>query len=134
VTQKATRLPKSLSLEQLRELAMSGSAKSIHANTIQVRLYNRSEAVKRYAQERAGGFCECCDNPAPFQNKNNKPYLEVHHLNRLSDGGPDSPAGVAAICPTCHRNIHNGIDGAKFNQQLTKKISVIEKNVDAKIC
>ena len=124
--QKPPKLPKSLSLKELRILAETGSAKCIEAKTIQTRLYNRCEAVKRYALARADGICECCDIPAPFLNKKNEPYLEVHHMLRVADGGPDSPQGVAAICPTCHRNIHNGADGAKINRQLAKKVSSIE--------
>tara|TARA_R110002073_G_scaffold77283_5_gene187213 strand:+ start:693 stop:866 length:174 start_codon:yes stop_codon:yes gene_type:complete len=52
--------------------------------------------------------------------------LEVHHINRVADGGPDTPDGVAAICPTCHREIHNGADGEKLNITLAEKIRGME--------
>ncbi|MFC1652495.1 HNH endonuclease [Planctomycetota bacterium] len=37
-------------------------------------------------------------------------FLEVHHLFRLADDGPDIPDNVAAICPNCHRELHYGAD------------------------
>jgi 5-methylcytosine-specific restriction protein A len=123
------KLPKTLSTSELRSIAETGSSVTISAKTIQTRLYNRSVAVKRYALARAKGKCECCGIPAPFLNKQKQPYLEVHHLFRVADGGPDSPEGVAAICPTCHREIHNGIDGETLNTKLSIKIDAFESTI-----
>ena len=48
-------------------------------------------------------------NFAPFMKKSNdEPYLEVHHIKPLSQGGEDSLENVKAICPNCHRKIHFG--------------------------
>jgi hypothetical protein len=41
------------------------------------------------------------------------PNLEPHHIRRLADGGPDHPRWVAALCPTCHRRVHHGVDGKR---------------------
>ncbi|MBO8436092.1 MAG: HNH endonuclease [Spirochaetes bacterium] len=35
-------------------------------------------------------------------------YLEVHHINRRHDGGPDRPANLITLCKKCHDNHHNG--------------------------
>lgn len=125
--QKAPRLPKSLSLEELRQLAKDGEFANVKSLSIRTRQHYRSVAVKRYALARAGGTCECCRAPAPFMTKRNEPYLEVHHLFRVADGGPDTPEGVAAICPTCHRRIHNGMDGAGMNSELVERILIKER-------
>jgi 5-methylcytosine-specific restriction protein A len=85
--------------------------------------YTRSEVVRTYAKQRAGGICEACDSEAPFKDAAGNPYLEVHHLHRLSDGGIDHPRNVAAICPNCHRHIHAGADGAEYNNMLINKIN-----------
>lgn len=53
--------------------------------------YYRSSAIKAYALARSGGSCEACGHEAPFVTSNGRPYLEVHHIKRISDGGPDHP-------------------------------------------
>lgn len=82
----------------------------------------RAAAIKKYALVRANGFCEACDELAPFVKVNMEPFLEVHHLTRLSDGGIDKPKNVAAICPNCHRRVHYSKDGKEYNDKLIKKI------------
>jgi 5-methylcytosine-specific restriction protein A len=74
--------------------------------------YERSAIVRDYVLARAKGVCEACDQKVPFLKKNGTPYLEPHHTHRLADEGPDHPEWVGAICPTCHRRIHSGQDGA----------------------
>ena len=54
------------------------------------------------------------------------PYLEPHHTTRLSDGGPDHPRCVGAICPYCHREIHFGENGAEKNINLRNFLLELE--------
>ena len=89
---------------------------------------NRSEATKVYAKKRADGFCEACKIEAPF-NTPKGPYLEVHHLTRLSDGGPDLPENVVALCPTCHRRAHHAVDSENFNAELVAMVKQIEASI-----
>jgi 5-methylcytosine-specific restriction enzyme A len=89
-------------------------------------LYRRSAAVQRYVLMRANGICESCRKPAPFARKDGTPYLEPHHTTRVSDGGLDHPRFVAAICPSCHREIHHGIDGDDRNYALVEHLRAIE--------
>lgn len=91
------------------------------------KIYQRSRKVTHYVLMRAKGTCECCLKPAPFIKKDGTPYLEPHHVNRLSDGGLDHPRYVGAICPNCHRKIHSGMDGASINQQLKEHLQAIEQ-------
>ena len=88
--------------------------------------YLRSAVVKAYVLRQANGVCESCSLPAPFLRKDGTPYLEPHHTKRLADGGPDSPRWVAAVCPTCHRRIHHGQDGATMNERVQDRLAVIE--------
>lgn len=85
--------------------------------------YIRSEAIKDYAQTRADGICELCESEGPFEKQDGEPYLEVHHLDELGEGGADSPDRVAALCPTCHSEIHYGVDGDKLNDELEKRLN-----------
>ena len=61
--------------------------------------------VKEYARRRAAGHCQLCDEPAPFES-NGVPFLEVHHVKWLAEGGPDTVDNVVALCPNCHRKMH----------------------------
>ncbi len=112
-----------LSLAQLREAALkSVSQEAAEASQRVVNVQLRAEAVKRYALKRANGICESCTAPAPFVTAKQVPYLEVHHLFRLSDGGPDHPDHVIALCPNCHRRAHYSDDAKIFNDTLVIKI------------
>jgi 5-methylcytosine-specific restriction protein A len=62
--------------------------------------------VSEYAKRRAGGSCQLCNLPAPFKNHNGEPYLEIHHIVPIEEGGPDTIGNVAALCPNCHRKMH----------------------------
>jgi 5-methylcytosine-specific restriction protein A len=96
--------------------------------------YQRSSVIKKYVLERAGNTCESCGNPAPFNRKSNgSPYLEPHHINRLSDGGLDHPKFIGAICPTCHRKIHYGMDGQELNEQLRETIIEKEEKLSSEL-
>jgi len=89
-------------------------------------IYVRSQAVKDYVHSRAGGICESCAKPAPFTTKAGAPYLEPHHINRLSDGGLDHPKYIGAICPTCHKEIHYGSQGDAKNNLLRESVNLKE--------
>lgn len=89
-------------------------------------VYRRSDDVRDYVLARAAGVCEACSEPAPFQTIQGTPYLEPHHIRRLSDGGPDHPRHVAGVCPNCHRRAHYGADAVAFNKALAAKIASIE--------
>lgn len=94
-------------------------------------VYQRSVKVKQYVLARANGLCELCGHPAPFlRKKDNSPYLEPHHINRLSDGGLDHPKFVGAICPDCHREIHSGVNGQQKNEVLREKVLLAETQIE----
>ena len=59
---------------------------------------------------RAAGKCERCKDNAPFnRKKDHQPYLEVHHITQLSQGGEDTVMNALALCPNCHRHLHFGV-------------------------
>jgi 5-methylcytosine-specific restriction enzyme A len=81
----------------------------------------RSKLIKQYALGRANGTCELCGNEAPFLSSANNPFLEVHHILKLADDGPDSCENVAALCPNCHREAHFG----KERSIILEKLKII---------
>mgnify|MGYP006434468159 FL=1 len=71
--------------------------------------YHRNSDIIIEAQLRAHGICENCKQPAPFERiSDGSPFLEVHHINSLADGGEDTLDNVIALCPNCHRKKHYG--------------------------
>ena len=78
--------------------------------------YVRDPFVKAWVLENAKGNCESCGSPAPFLNYNDEPFLEVHHVILLAEGGSDTICNTIAVCPNCHRRFHyskNKIFGIK---------------------
>jgi hypothetical protein len=72
-------------------------------------VFIRNPDVVAHVLDRAGGRCESCKQPAPFNRASDgRPYLEVHHTVRLADDGEDSIDNAVALCPNCHRKAHYG--------------------------
>jgi 5-methylcytosine-specific restriction protein A len=94
-----------------------------------VQYHQRCAQIRRYARLRASGTCEGCGVQAPFLSEDGSPFLEVHHLVRLADDGPDTPENVAALCPNCHRRVHYGSDRLEFNAGIRKSILAIENGL-----
>jgi len=113
-------------LSQLRQTALLPPPLRATPKERRTNAYVRSEAVRVYVRRRAGGSCEGCGSAAPFVNRKNRPYLEPHHVRRVSDGGPDHPRFVIALCPNCHRLVHHGKDGDAYNAQLIQKLATLE--------
>jgi 5-methylcytosine-specific restriction enzyme A len=113
-------------LSQLRAAALEPPPAGQSPAEGRRRIWRRSRAVRKYVLLRAVGRCEACETEAPFLRRDGSPYLEPHHTRRISDGGPDHPRWVIALCPTCHRRVHHSADGAAYNDGLEMKLAVIE--------
>lgn len=118
-----------ISLEEERKFAYAAAEASTTSGKESVlrNVYCRSKRIANYVLRRAGGKCESCEKPAPFVKKNGSPYLEPHHVNRVSDGGLDHPRYIGAICPDCHREIHHGLNGEVKNDALKRYVASIER-------
>ena len=120
---------KGKSLQKLREIALDSTPMQATIKEKIQSIQSRSMAINLYAKKRAGGICEGCGEIAPFETKSG-PYLEVHHLTRLADGGADLPQNVIALCPTCHRKAHYSLNCSEFNNKLIDKVTDIESLID----
>lgn len=127
--QEAPSPPPLMTLDQLRQRALEAASQAEQKKPQEAKslYYNRSAAVRQYVLARARGVCESCGKQAPFTRVNGTPYLEPHHTRRISDGGPDHPRWVAAMCPNCHREIHHGSDGKQKNQHLQEHLALLEE-------
>ncbi len=77
--------------------------------TVQKIVFSRNADVVVEVHRRAEGKCESCGSNAPFfKASTGEPYLEVHHIIQLANGGDDTIEKALALCPNCHRQAHYG--------------------------
>jgi 5-methylcytosine-specific restriction protein A len=120
--------PPTVSLDVLRQRAMEAAKTAPGKSTKTASVYERSRAVRNYVFARSTGVCEDCRNPAPFRTSSGVPFLEAHHIRRLTDGGPDDPRFMIALCPNCHRAAHHGSDKEARKQRMLAFVKLIEKS------
>lgn len=82
----------------------------------------RDPMVKAYVLQEAKGICESCENNAPFLDDKGRPYLEVHHLKHLADGGSDTIGNTVAVCPNCHRALHYSKKSQILKDEIYSKV------------
>lgn len=90
-------------------------------------VFSRSPEVKAWVIKLAGSNCESCDSAAPFVKEDGTPYLEVHHVVTLAEGGPDTIGNTVAICPNCHRALHYSKDKDLRIAQLYRKVERLQR-------
>jgi hypothetical protein len=88
--------------------------------------YERDPHVVAWVRRQAGGICERCRRRAPFADRFGEPFLEIHHLRWLSNGGSDA----VAVCPNCHRRLHIGRDAKEQTRQLGNAIRRDTRAID----
>ncbi|WP_210127825.1 HNH endonuclease [Staphylococcus sp. GDX8P114P-2] len=93
-----------LGIEELYQRAKK--AKKVGQRKAYTTVYERNNYVAAHVKERADGYCDLCGEPAPFKDKNGKPYLECHHVIWLAKQGEDSIDNAVALDLTCHRKMH----------------------------
>lgn len=81
----------------------------------------RDPEVRAWVRKEAKGICEGCGKPAPFE-KNGRPFLEVHHVKHLAQGGSDRTSNAVALCPNCHRRCHHSNDRDEFTASLFQRV------------
>ena len=110
---------------ELYRLAVADARRVLTPKERKVLQRTRSRPIHRFVIVRSKGHCEGCGVPAPFVKPDGSPYLEPHHVTCVADNGPDHPAKVIALCPTCHRRAHHANNHVKFNQSLKRKLDRI---------
>ena len=84
----------------------------------------RSAIIKLQALEAAGYKCECnCGRTLFLRKDGQHPYTEGHHLIPLRFQADfcyslDVPANVVSLCPSCHRQLHYGIEVEQILEYL----------------
>jgi len=102
----------------VEKLAEPLGTKYPNKTTTEVTQYERNSVVRDWVLSKANGHCECCKQKAPFATNDGFPYLEIHHLRHLADGGSDTTSNTVALCPNCHREMHHGNDKDELVKNL----------------
>lgn len=97
--------PNSTDEEVYRKAVQHSAPAAMRSQTVR-NTFVRDRYVSEYAKRRANGYCQLCGSPAPFLDKDGKPFLETHHVIWLAEGGSDSVDNTVALCPNCHRKMH----------------------------
>lgn|GEM_PF-874161 len=119
------RLASALPAEVIRARA-SAAAGPAQRRNVRCTEFVRNPYVVAAALLRAQGHCETPDcTHELFQRDDGTPYLEVHHLVPLASDGPDTLSNVAALCPSCHREIHHGVHGAQRTAAVLARIETM---------
>jgi len=59
--------------------------------------------IRRQVIWRANEHCQLCGKEAPFIGPDGLPYLELHRVVPVNEGGRDDVSNLVALCPNCHK-------------------------------
>lgn len=119
VQKKAKTLPLPELEFQAKYAVKTGSRREVVSE-----VFEPDEIVSEYVKRRANGTCQLCSQSAPFTTPDGEPYLEIHHIVPLKEGGEDVVGNVAALCPNCHRKMHI--------LNLPQDVALLKRNADGK--
>lgn len=103
------------------QLAKEGHIKNNGSRKVVYESYTRNPAITIYVKQIANGVCALCNEPAPFLDKKGQPFLHVHHIDYLADGGLDVIENCVALCPNCHAKIHS-LNDPRDKEKLIQKV------------
>lgn len=106
-----------------KHLPIPTGNRSPKTTSSEVTQFQRDVTVKAWVLQQANGKCENCGQPAPFNGQDGLPYLEVHHVRKLSDNGSDTVTNTVALCPNCHKELHYGENSQALAIQLYEFVS-----------
>jgi 5-methylcytosine-specific restriction protein A len=109
-------------LRKQKEIALPNGSLQPDWEMKNIKFFYRNPAIKAWILENAKGICEGCDSPAHFRGSDGLPYLEVHHVLPLSQGGSDRTENTVALCSNCHTRCHYSIDRDEFKLYLYQKV------------
>jgi len=98
---------------------------SIHESVNEDLQFSVQQEFRMQMILKANGICEFCRQPAPFVDSDGLPYLEIHLIKRVMDGGLAIPENTVLLCPNCHTRIHVRKD--PHDLQILKKIAESHK-------
>ncbi len=100
--------------EKIKEISIQSPEKREYL----IETYARNRGWVKEAKETLGLYClyPMCLNT--FNKPNNEPYIEVHHIISLCDGGEDVIWNLAVVCAHHHKMAH--FSGMQTKHSLKK--------------
>ena len=96
-----SRLSKEERFEHLKELVQKAlQDKSRDYIEVTGKRIKRKTVLVAFVKERDNNTCKACG--FTFKKKDGESYVEVAHIKSLSEGGPDDPENMVALCANCH--------------------------------
>lgn len=62
--------------------------------------------------------CEGCGAGPAFEKVGGTGYWELHHVQPLAEGGPDTVENAVCLCPNCHRAMHFARNASERREAL----------------
>lgn len=124
---KRSKTVKNFSQSELLTKALSYSkenAQNTILRKVSTQVYDRNPYIREYVKSLAHGICQLCQQPAPFE-VDGEPFLHVHHIEYLANGGHDTIENSIAICPNCHYRIHK----LELNEDKEKLTKIVENRL-----
>jgi predicted HNH restriction endonuclease len=129
---KAEKIYKGLSAEEKKKRAWTIYI-GLKENANKLGPKSKSISTRRFERGQAGqtmkviyGYrCMVEGCGFTFLKKNGELYAQAHHLESLSDGGPDDPDNIVVLCPNHHAQFHyaNVEKESRTNEDLVVKIN-----------
>lgn len=82
-----------------------------------IETYARDQGWVAEAKNKYGLYCLCQSCTNSFQKPDGSPYIEVHHIIPLAEGGEDSLWNLSVLCAHHHRMAHFADEKSKFDLQ-----------------
>lgn len=101
-------------------------SRTVASREVGAKRFLRDPRVMAWVKGEAAGRCELCGEPGPFE-IDGEPFLEVHHVKHLADGGSDTITNAVAICPNCHRRLHLASDSDDCREKLFRIVSRLRR-------
>jgi 5-methylcytosine-specific restriction endonuclease McrA len=77
--------------------------------------FARDQGWVRMAKDVLGTQCLCPSCSNTFQKPDDTPYIEVHHIKSLSEGGEDALWNLSTLCAHHHRMAHFAKDEVRHS-------------------
>jgi len=119
---------KGFEIDELLKKASELKQNQTEYKTIEVNVPVRNVYLPVIVKKLAKGKCMLYGEELNYEDSLGLPYLEVHHIKWISQGGLDDLSNMVALCPNCHKKMHispNDDDIKKLKKKAAENMKKI---------